>query len=303
MVTKTNFGAYALYTIEAGELAVSITTLGATVTSLRFRGRECVPSYDSPEGYLGGTAYLGAAIGRYGNRIAGARFTLNGKKYRLPPNEGLNQLHGGPNSYDKREWMAEVLDDAVRFTLYSPDGDNGFPGALTAVLTYSVRGGTLRLDFEGDSDADTVYAPTSHMYFDLSGRENCREAELQVNASHYLEVDAGLIPTEVTPVEGTRFDFRGMRKIGQAYDHCFVLDGETACVLRDGEIQMTLATDLPALQVYTGEFLPAPFKPFSAVALEPESFPDSPNRPDFPSTVLRAGEHFHRWAEYRFETV
>jgi aldose 1-epimerase len=303
MVTKTNFGVYALYTIEAGELAVSITTLGATVTSLRYRGMECVPSYDSPEGYLSGTAYLGAAIGRYGNRIAGARFALNGKKYRLPANEGLNQLHGGPNSYDKREWMAEVLDDAVRFTLFSPDGDNGFPGALTAVVTYSVRGDTLRLDFEGDSDADTVYAPTSHMYFDLSGRKKCREASLQVNASHYLEVDGRLIPTEITPVEGTRFDFRDMRKIGQAYDHCFVLDGETACVLRDGEIQMTLATDLPALQVYTGEFLPAPFKPFAAVALEPESFPDSPNRPDFPSTVLRAGEHFHRWAEYRFETV
>ena len=303
MVTKTNFGAYELYTIESGELAVSVTALGATVTGLRFRGRECVPSYDSPEGYLGGTAYLGAAIGRYGNRIAGARFALKGKEYRLPANEGPNQLHGGPDSYDRRVWTAEVLEDAVKFTLFSPDGDNGFPGNLTAALTYSVRGSTLRLDFEGDTDADTVYAPTSHMYFDLSGRENCLEAELSVAASRYLEVDAQLIPTAVTPVEGTRFDFRTMRKIGEAYDHCFVLDGEKACVLRGGEIQMTLATNFPALQVYTGEFLPVPFKPFGAVALEPESYPDSPNRPDFPSTTLRAGEHFHRWAEYRFENT
>ena len=303
MVTKTNFGAYALYTIEAGELAVSITALGATVTSLRYRGRECVPSYDSPEGYLGGSAYLGAAIGRYGNRIAGARFTLGGKEYVLPANEGPNQLHGGPDSYDRREWSAEVLDDAVRFTLFSPDGDNGFPGALTAAVTYSVRGGTLRLDFEGDSDADTVYAPTSHMYFDLSGRENCLEAVLEVNASRYLEVGEGLIPTDVTPVEGTRFDLRAPRRIGEAYDHCFVLDGERACVLRDGGVQLALYTDFPALQVYTGEFLPPPFKPFGAVALEPEAYPDSPNRPDFPSTVLRPGEHFHRWAEYRFSEI
>ena len=303
MVTKTNFGGYELYTIEKGELSVSVTTLGATVTGLRFRGRDCVPAYDSPEGYLGGTAYLGAAIGRYGNRIAGARFTLNGKEYVLPANEGENQLHGGPDSYDRRVWTAEVLDDAVRFTLLSPDGDNGFPGNLSAAVTYSVRGGTLRLDFEGDSDADTVYAPTSHMYFDLSGRENCLEAELSVKASRYLEVDGGLIPTEVTPVAGTRFDFLAMRKIRKAYDHCFVLDGETACILRDGKTQMTIVTDFPALQVYTGEFLPAPFKAFGAVALEPESYPDSPNRPDFPSTTLRAGEHYHRWAEYRFETV
>ncbi len=102
---------------------------------------------------------------------------------------------------------------------------------------------------------------------------------------------------------GTRFDFLAMRKIREAYDHCFVLDGETACILREGKTQMTLVTDFPALQVYTGEFLPAPFKAFGAVALEPEAYPDSPNRPDFPSTTLRAGEHYHRWAEYRFETV
>jgi len=303
MVTKSFFGTYELYTIEAGELSVSVTTLGATVTGLRYRGKDCVPFYDSPEGYLGGTAYLGAAIGRYGNRIAAARFSLNGKEYLLPANEGANQLHGGPDSYDRRPWTPEVFEDAVRFTLFSPDGDNGFPGNLTAAVTYSVQGSTLRLDFEGDSDADTVYAPTSHMYFDLSGGENCLEAALCVNASRYLEVDGALIPTEVTPVEGTRFDFRAMRPIKEAYDHCFVLDGETACVLKDGDVQMTLVTDFPALQVYTGEFLPAPFKAFGAVALEPESYPDSPNRPDFPSTTLRAGEHYHRWAEYRFETV
>ena len=300
MVRVEQFGEYLLYTIAAGELEVSITDLGATVTRLCFQGRDTVIGYDRPEDYLAGGAYLGAAIGRYGNRIAGARFMLNGTEYRLPANEGKNQLHGGPDSFDKRRWEAQVLDDAVRFTLVSPDGDNGFPGELIAALTYSVRGNTLRLDFEGDAKADTVYAPTSHMYFDLSGRRDCREAVLSINASRYLEVDEELIPTALCGVAGTRFDFREARRVGEAYDHCFALDGETACVLCDGGVRMTLCTDLPGLQVYTGTGLHAPFGAYGALALEPESFPDSPNRPDFPSTVLRAGEHYHRWASYTF---
>ena len=301
MVSSKDFGDYTLYTIEAGELSVSVTDLGATVTRLRFRGRDMVIGYERAEEYLAGGDYVGAAIGRFGNRIAGAKFTLNGKEVRLPANERGNQLHGGPMAFDKRRWDAVALDDAVRFTLVSPDGDNGFPGELTAALTYTVRGNTLRLDFEGEAKADTVYAPTSHMYFDLSGKRDCREAVLTVGASRYLEVDGGLIPTEVTPVAGTRFDFREARRVGGAYDHCFALDGECACVLRDGEVQMTLRTDFPGLQVYTGTYLPEPFGPYGALALEPESYPDSPNRPDFPSTVLRKGEHYRRWASYAFE--
>ena len=300
MVSSKDFGDYTLYTIEAGELSVSVTDLGATVTRLRFRGRDTVIGYERAEEYLAGGDYVGAAIGRFGNRIAGAKFTLNGKEVRLPANERGNQLHGGPMAFDKRRWDAVALDDAVRFTLVSPDGDNGFPGELTAALTYSVHGSTLRLDFEGDAKADTVYAPTSHMYFDLSGRRDCREAVLSVNAARYLEVDGELIPTALTDVAGTRFDFRAARRVGEAYDHCFALDGECACVLRDGGVQMTLRTDFPGLQVYTGACLPEPFGPYGALALEPESFPDSPNRPDFPSTVLRAGQHYHRWASYEF---
>ena len=297
MVTKTNFGAYALYTVESGELALSVCTLGATVMRLKYRGEDRVPFYETPEAFAADTAFLGAAIGRYGNRIAKARFTLGGREYRLPANEGENQLHGGPNAFNKREWTAEVLRDAVRFTLFSPDGENGYPGNLTAAVTYSVVGSTLRLDFEADADADTIYAPTSHMYFDLAGKADNRGALLRVNASRYLAVDKALIPTEVTPVEGTRFDFRRLRAIEDSYDHCFVLDGEEACCLSDGGVKLTLRTDFPALQVYTG----GPFQAFGAVALEPEAYPDSPNRPDFPDTSLRAGEHYHRWATYCFE--
>ena len=300
MVKQSPFGDYTLYTIEADELRFSVTDLGATAVSLRYHGKETLIGYDSPEGYLAGDAYVGAAIGRYANRIAGARFTLNGVEYTLPANEGKNQLHGGPDSYDKRRWTAEITrEDAVRFTLFSPDGDNGFPGNLTAALTYSLAGDTLRLDFEGVSDADTVYAPTSHMYFNLGGEGNALDARLWLNASRYLEVDEGLIPTEIRDAEGD-FDFRKRRPLGQNYDHCFLLDGELGAVMRQGGIRMDVSTDFPALQIYTGAFLPKPFAPNQGLAIEPEFYPDSPNRPDFPSTTLKAGERFHRWAEYRF---
>ena len=138
---RENFFGYEKYSFGGGALSVSVVTLGATVTELRFAGRNMVLCYPDAAGYLDGTAYICAAIGRYANRIAGARFTLNGREYVLPANEGKNQLHGGPGSYDKRRWEAEVLgDDSVRFTLHSPDGDNGFPGNLTASVTYTVSG-------------------------------------------------------------------------------------------------------------------------------------------------------------------
>ncbi len=302
MVKKTGFGGYELFVIEGERITLAVTDLGATAVSLRFDGRETLIGYDSPEGYLGGDAFVGAAIGRYANRIAGARFTLGGVEYRLPANEGPNQLHGGPDSYDKRRWTAEILEDAVRFSLFSPDGDNGFPGDLTAVLTYSVRGEVLRLDFEGSSSADTVYAPTSHMYFQLGGAGSALDAKLRINADRYLEVGEGLIPTEPVPAEG-RFDFRSLRRVGGDYDHCFLLRDEFACAMEQSGLRMEVRTDFPALQVYTGTHLPAPFAPSQGLAIEPEFYPDSPNRPDFPSTLLRAGEEFHRWAEYRFSEV
>ena len=301
MIRQESFGDYHLFTLSTEELSLAVTDLGATAVSLRYRGKERILGYARPEDYLAGTAYLGATVGRVGNRIGGAAFPLNGERVTLVPNEGPNQLHGGPDSYDKRRWTAQILDDeALRFTLFSPDGDNGFPGGLTAAVTYRLTGGTLRLDFEGESDADTVYAPTNHMYFDLSGRRSVLEDELWLGADRYVEPGAGLIPTGRLPETAGDFDFRQLRPLGRNYDHAFVLSGEHACTLRAGGVTMDLYTDFPALQVYAGEFLPAPFGPNAGLALEPEFLPDSPNHPDFPSILLRAGEHFHRWAEYRF---
>ena len=304
MVSKQEFSANEKYVICSGNLRVEIADLGATVTGIAFRGRPVLLGYETPEEYLTGSAYLGALVGRYANRIAGAAFHLNGKRYALLKNEGENQLHGGPNAFDNRRWQAEVLEEnSVRFTLFSPDGDNGFPGNLTASVTYTVSGGTLRLDFEGDSDADTVFAPTSHMYFNLDGAENILDTRMRINCSGYLEVGEGLIPTgRICPPEG-EFDFSVLRPFGRNYDHCFPLRGEDACTARAGDIELRIKTDFPAIQLYTGGGLGAPFGPSRGFAIEPEFYPDSPNHPEFPSPVLRAGEHFHRYVEYSFRTV
>lgn len=304
MIVQRAFGTYSLYTLSSDALQVSVTDLGATVVSLRFAGRERILGYESPEEYLAGTDYLGATVGRVGNRIAGAAFPLNGEQIALTPNEGENQLHGGPASFDRRLWAAQPLDEsALRFTLFSPDGDNGYPGNLRAAITYRVAGSTLRIDFEGESDRDTVFAPTNHMYFDLAGDRRVLEARLWLGADRVVEPGAGLIPTgRLLPADGA-FDFRTRRPIGQNYDHAFVLSGDHACTLEAGDARLDLYTDFPALQVYTGEFLHPPFGPNQGVALEPEFFPDSPNHPDFPAITLRAGQPFHRWAEYRFSEI
>ena len=269
MIEEKSFGEARLYTLSNGELAVSVSSRGATVTSLRYRGQETVLGYESDEDYLRGTSYLGATVGRVGNRIGGASFTLNGQRCALTPNEGPNQLHGGPEAFDRQLWAAERLDDtALRFTLFSPDGENGFPGNLEAAVTYRIQGGTLRIEFAGKSDRDTIYAPTNHMYFDLSGRGQALEAGLWLGADAYVEPGEGLIPTgRLLPCEDA-FDFHSLRKVGQEYDHAFVLNGEHACRLEDGGLRMDLYTDMPGLQVYTGRYLNPPHRAFQGLALE-----------------------------------
>lgn len=302
-MNKERYGEYEKYTFGSDILRVSVITLGATVESLEYKGRETVLRYDDAQGYENGTAYICAIIGRYANRIGGARFTLNGREYILPANEGENQLHGGKPSFESRAWAAEVLsDNSVRFTLHSPAGENGFPGNLTASVTYTVLGDTLRLDFGGVSDADTVYAPTSHMYFAL-GKGSALDYDMRLSASGHLEVDAGLIPTgRVLPCEGD-FDFAAPRRIARDFDDAFVLNNTHACTVSHDGICLDVYTDFPALQVYTASAISAPHSKNCGLALEPEAYPDSPNKPHFPSVVLRAGEEYHRYAEYKFSDV
>lgn len=302
MIKKTDFCGYDCYTVSSNELSVSVLTLGAICHSVEFHGQSVALFCASAAEYLAGSSYIGAIVGRYANRIAQSRFTLNGKTYCLPANEGPHHLHGGPNAFDRRRWTAEILDEsAVKLTLLSPDGDNGYPGTLRAAVTYRVEGAALRLDFEGESDADTVFAPSTHIYWNLGGGATVLDSRLQIAAEEYLEVDGQLIPTCKRPVEGTAFDFRSLRPIRQGYDHCFVLSGNPACTAESGGLRMTLSTDAPGLQVYTGEFLEG--RPYGGLALEPAALPNSPNRPDFPSPILRKNERFHQYICYQFEAV
>ena len=251
-----------------------------------------------------GTSYIGAIIGRYGNRIAKARFTLNNTEYLLSANESGNQLHGGPNGFDKRAWTTEVVgENMVRFALFSPDGENGYPGNLHATVTYTVHADGFRIDFDADSDADTVYAPTTHIYWNLHGGPDILGSYLQMNAKTYLPVDRTNIPTGEIRCASDQFDFSNMRQIEADYDHCFILDGAPAACVVSGDTRMTLRTDYPALQFYTGSGLAAPHGRNAGFALEPEYYPDSPNQAAFPSPVLRKGDHFHKYVVYRFMKV
>ena len=303
MVQTGKFGDYPEAVISDGALKCTVTAFGAAVRSLAYEGTELVLGYGTPEEYRNDTCYIGVIVGRLASRIANSAMRIGETEYRLVPNENGNHLHGGPGAFDKREWNMETAGDhAVRMTLFSPDGDNGYPGNLTATVTYTVSGNELRIDLEGDSDADTVYGPTSHMYFNLGGSGNILDAELQINADRYLVMGEGNIPTGIAPCDAT-FDFRSMRRIGTDIDHCFVVRDEHMMCARRNSIQMDLYSDYPGLVVYTGEFLKDGFLPNAGLAAEPGFYPDAVNHPEYPSPVLRKGEHFHKYIRYVFGRV
>lgn len=304
MVKIEEFSGCKKYTIQTPCLSVSVMELGAAVTSLCYAGREMVIGHRSTESYRRGTGYVGAVVGRYANRIARGHVCIDGQEYRLTCNEGRNHLHGGKNAFDQQLWQGEVLDEtSVRFTLHSPHGDNGYPGSVTARVTYSITGSTLRLVFQGESDAQTLFAPTSHMYFTLGSEESCLETQLQISAESYLPVDDELLPLGAPePSEGS-FDFHRLRPIAQDYDHAFLLTGSPACRALAGDVLLEIRTDFPALQLYTGSGLAAPFTPHQAFALEPEYCPDSPHHPEWGLPLLCPGEVFEKYAEYVFHTV
>lgn len=303
MISRTIKDGYGLYLLESEELKVWVWELGATIARIDFKGRTVTLGYDKAEDYLNGTTYAGATIGRFANRIAKGRFTLNGREYQTTVNENGNTLHGGPNSYDKRRWEGVNVNDGVRFTLVSPDGDNGFPGKLKMHVDYSVRGGELRVDYRAVSDADTIYAPTNHSYFNLDGAENILSTTMKIDACGVLEVDDELIPTgKILPAEGD-FDFSAPRAIGRNYDHCFVLAegaGERAAVASAGGVTLAVSTDFPSIQFYTGGALSSGFHASQGFALEPGFCADTPNQPAFGSCTLKAGEEFHKFIRYEF---
>ena len=276
-------------------------------------------------------SYLGAIVGRFGNRIAEGRFTLNGQTYTIPANDSGNALHGGVEGFDRRVWAGRTVEGGVEMTLVSPDGDQGFPGTLTVVATYTLTDGDLRIDYSATTDKDTVVNVTNHAYFNLAGASSgtILGQEMMIPAASYTPTNAKLIPTgELAPVEGTPFDFREPAVIGAridvedeqlkragGYDHNWVLgstvgDLMLAARLRDpasGRV-LTVETTEPGVQFYSGNFLNGSLKsPAGGVyarrtglCLETQHFPDSPNQSGFPSTVLTAGETMRSTTIFRF---
>jgi len=327
------------YTLSgAGGLTLRVLTYGGIVQSLEVpdaagQVANVVLGFDSLKGYLAATdPYFGALVGRFANRLAGGRFSLDGTGYAVDVNKAGNCLHGGTSGFDKRLWHAEPLGDhELRLTLTSPAGDQGFPGRLTAEVTYAVLERGVRIDYRASTDAPTVINLTNHSYFNLGGEgSGSIEAHtLVVDADEYTPVNGDLIPTgEVAPVAGTPLDLRQEGLIGahlrdghpqmlaaRGYDHNYVLRGtglRRAARLTDpatGRV-LEVLTDQPGLQVYTGNFLDGSllgpggrtYRQGDGLALETQHFPDSPNHPGFPSTVLRPGEVFATSTVWQFHT-
>jgi aldose 1-epimerase len=331
----------AVYTLKNTQGAeVKITNYGGIVMSIRVPDRQgrfddVVLGFDTPEEYRTKKdhPYFGALIGRYGNRIAKAQFTLDGKTYKLAANNNGNSLHGGLIGFDKKIWQATQKANRLTLSLISPDGEEGYPGELKTTVVYELTGSNeLRIDYTARTSAPTVLNLTNHTYFNLGGpaRRDTLAHDLKINASRYTPVDSGLIPTgELAPVSGTAFDFRqptriGARidapetqiKLGGGYDHNFVLDRNSPNKLElAAEVYepvsgrtLTVLTTEPGVQFYTGNFLDGsilgkeqnPYTKRKAFCLETQHFPDSPNQPNFPSTVLRPKETYRSTTVFRF---
>ncbi|MGZ3098935.1 aldose epimerase family protein [Streptomyces sp. H62] len=307
------------WTLERSGVRVRVLSYGGIVQSAEVPDRDghtadVVLGFADLDGYLAHPGpYLGALVGRYANRIAGGRFPLDGRTYTTVRNEGPNSLHGGERGFDKRVWDVEPVGDGghgVRLSRVSPDGEEGFPGRVEISVTYTLDGsGALRIAYEAVTDAPTVLNPTNHSYFNLAGSGHAGGHELRLAASRITPVDAALIPTgELRDVTGTRFDLRRAREVGSGFDHNFVLDkGVTDTAVEVAELSdpvsgrvLTVSTTEPGLQLYTADHLGEPFAPGAGVALETQHFPDSPNRPEFPGTVLRPGEVFRSETVYGF---
>jgi aldose 1-epimerase len=317
-----------------------ITNYGGVVTYLSAPDRQghyadVVLGYDSLAGYLKSSPYFGALIGRYGNRIARGSFSLNGIRYALAINDAPNSLHGGTVGFDKVAWKAtdaRVSPDGPTLSLLyvSADGEEGYPGRLTVHATYTLTAdNALRLEFTATCDKDTVINLTQHTYFNLRGQGDVLHSVAQINAKEFTPVDSTLIPTgELRPVNGTPFDFRTPTPIGAriavddeqirfagGYDHNWVIDkpagalGVMATVYepQSGRVVEASSTE-PGLQFYTGNFLDGTitgkrgqlYRRRDAFTLEPQHYPDSPNHPGFPSTVLKPGQTYRNVIAYRF---
>ena len=324
-------------------MSMKVINYGGRIANLNVPSKnggtiDVVLGFDSLSGFLTDKSFLGTLVGRYGNRIANAKFSLNGQEYQLSKNNGENTLHGGPEGFHNKFWNVELFQnndqDALELTYLSPDGEEGYPGNLNVKVTYTLSDqNEVIIDYEATTDKPTVVNLTNHAYFNLggTGSGDVMNHELQIFGDRFNVVDKGLIPTgELRAVQGTPFDFTSFHKIGErigedyeqlnlagGYDHNFILnkpqpDSLTlAAIVKNPStgITMEVWTTEPSIQLYTGNFMDGtvngkggkPHNHRNAFCLETQHFPDSPNKPEFPTTVLNPGETYKTRTIYKFK--
>lgn len=297
------------WTLRNAGHELSIAELGARWLGWQVGGSQLLIGPDSVPAIERDECFIGAVVGRYANRLAGGRFSLDGREFQIPPNEGPNVLHGGAGGLWAQIWDAEPGtidgDPCVRLGIVSPDGDQGFPGTLKVDATYILGDGWVRLDYRAISDAPTVLNLANHAYFNLGGQPDVLGHLVQVAAAEVVAVDDAALPTgEFWPVVGSDLDLRNPRQLGalvesadprissaRGIDHCYVLDpeAEVAARLSCGHLGVEVLTDQPGLQVYFGQHLAGDWQPYQGMCLETQHFPDAPNQPQFPDTTLAPG--------------
>ncbi|WP_018184779.1 aldose epimerase family protein [Kaistia granuli] len=315
-------------TISNGDLTATILTYGAVIQDIRLAGvpHPLVLGYDTIEGYLRNPNYFGAVAGRFANRIAGGRFTIDGTPFQVSPNEAPNHLHGGFKGFGTRVWKLLRADaSSVTLGITGEDGDEGYPGKLDVELTYSVDApGTLKTSITATTDKPTPVNLAQHSYFNLDGAGTIRDHVLTIPAETYLPVDAGKIPTgEFRPVAGTPFDFRAGRHVGEgsdgvvdSYDHNFVVTrAKTATphplarlASKNSGVALDILSTEPGVQFYGGHMIKARdaglngevYGANAGLCLEPQLFPDAPNQKDFPDAILRPGETYRQETLFSF---
>lgn len=313
---------------------VSVTNYGGAVTSLKTPDRygtfgEIVLGFETLDEYVHNPRYFGALIGRHANRIARGRFSLNGVEYQLPCNNGANHLHGGFKGFDKRVWDVGESENSLHLTYFSKDGEEGYPGNVTAAVDYTLLDNELRIDYRATTDRDTIVNLTNHSYFNLRGEGTILDHHLVLNADSFTPVSKDLIPNgEIRSVEATPMDFRKGKAIGVqirdsydqlgftgGYDHNFVLNDYDGSLRFAGRVYesstgrvLEVLTTQPGMQFYSGNFLDGTlvgrnrvtYVKYAGLCLEPQHFPDAPNHSSFPSTVLRPGEEYKQTTVFRF---
>ncbi|AEV30773.1 galactose mutarotase-like enzyme [Sphaerochaeta pleomorpha str. Grapes] len=340
MLSKQSFGftpdkeEILLVTLSNGPFSVEILSLGGIIRSLKTPDREgnigdIVLGFDDPLENLKSTTYFGQIVGRFANRIAKGRYSIDGTEYQMETNDGPNALHNGKSNFGWRNWHVETFEwsgsPGVVLSLFSPDGDGGMPGSLNITVTYLLRSnGELMIEYEATTTKKTIVNMTNHSYFNLAGAANgtILDHEVKLECDHYLEVDKSLIPTgKILSVSGTPFDFTKAKPLGRdmlkagGYDHCFVVSKHATKLFEFAQVYepvsgrtMKISTTMPAVQMYTGNFLNGNdigkgnvrYAKHAGVCFETQFFPDSPNHPNFPSCVLEPSSVYKHTTVFAF---